>query len=52
MAPLGASFVVVSFTEGNDPPSVSRSTKDKSNIDRYALDLWGIAATGDTFKGR
>ncbi len=50
MAPRGANFVVVSLTDSTTPPSASRSAKDRSRIEQYALDLCGIAATGETLR--
>ena len=37
-------------TDSTTPPSSSRSENERSRIDRYARDLWGIAATGDTLR--
>jgi hypothetical protein len=48
IAPLGAVFVVESFTDGRVVPSRSRSEKDRSNINRNAFNLYGIAVIGET----
>ncbi len=52
MAPRGAHFSIVLLTDSMIPPSLSRSEKDRSRIDLYTLDLWGIAATSETFRCR
>ncbi len=49
IAPLGAVFVLELFMDGRVVPLHSRSKKDRSNIDRNAFNLCGIAAIGETF---
>jgi hypothetical protein len=49
IAPLGAVFVVESFTDGSVAPSRRHKENDRSNIDRYGFDLCGMTAIGDTF---
>ena len=50
IVPRGASFVVVLLTDLTTLPSASRSAKDRSRIEWYALDLCGITATGETLR--
>jgi hypothetical protein len=47
MAPFGTLLTVVSLTAANTPPFFRRKRKERSKIDRNALDLWGMAAIGD-----
>ena len=47
MAPAGAVFSVVLFTEAWIPPFLRRRRKDKSRMDRKSLDLCGMAAIRD-----
>jgi hypothetical protein len=49
IAPFGAVFVVVSFTAALTPLFSKRKRKDRSRIERYAFDLCGIAAMGESF---
>jgi hypothetical protein len=49
ITPLGAVFVVESFTDGSVAPSRRRKENDRSNIDRYGFELCGMAVIGNTF---
>ena len=48
IAPAGAIFYVLLFTNGTLPCGISCNAKAKYNIDQKALYLWGIDTMGDT----
>ncbi len=52
MAPRGVHFSIVSFTDLMMPPSSGQSADNRSRINRYSLDLCGIATTGYTLSWR
>lgn len=49
MAPFGAVFTVVLFTDGTEVVGLSQTGNDKSNIARYGRELCGTIATGEIF---